>query len=292
MSKKEEKYAQRKLASSYLSTIISVSLVLFMLGLLGLVILHTKKLGDYVKENIGLTVILKDSVNEAEIASFQKSLDATQFVKSTEFINKEKAANSLKQDLGEDFVSFLGYNPLLASIDVHLNAAYANQDSLTWIEKTIMADPSIKEVYYQKSLVNLVNENINKIGLFILVFATLLLVICVALINNSIRLSIYSKRFIIRTMLLVGATQGFIRRPFVFRGIRHGIYGALIAIALLMGIIYLAQQEIPELIILQDIDLFATLFLLVLFMGVFITWICTFMAVQKYLRLKTDDLYF
>ncbi|MBK9477718.1 MAG: cell division protein FtsX [Bacteroidetes bacterium] len=292
MSRKEEKYALRKLKSSYLSTVISVSLVLFMLGLLGLILLHTKKLSDYVKENIGLTVVLKDSIREADINQFQKSLDATHYVKSTEFVNKEQAAETLKQDLGEDFIQFLGYNPLLSSIDVHLKADFANSDSLRWIEKEITKNVNVKEIYYQKSLVDLVNENVKKIGLIILVFSSLLLVISIALINNSIRLSIYSKRFIIRTMQLVGATQGFIRRPFVFSGIRHGIYGALIAIALLIGIIYWAQSEIPELIVLQDVDLFASLFGIVLFLGIFITWICTYFAVRKYLRLKTDDLYY
>ncbi len=292
MSRKEEKYALRKLKSSYLSTVISVSLVLFMLGLLGLILLHTKKLSDYVKENIGLTVVLKDSIREADINQFQKSLDATHYVKSTEFVNKEQAAATLKQDLGEDFIQFLGYNPLLSSIDVHLKADFANSDSLRWIEKEITKNVNVKEIYYQKSLVDLVNENVKKIGLIILVFSSLLLVISIALINNSIRLSIYSKRFIIRTMQLVGATQGFIRRPFVFSGIPHGIYGALIAIALLIGIIYWAQSEIPELIVLQDVDLFASLFGIVLFLGIFITWICTYFAVRKYLRLKTDDLYY
>ncbi len=292
MSKNEEKYARRKLQSSYLSTIISVSLVLFMLGLLGLIILHTKKLADYVKENIGLTVVLKDSIKEVDISQFQKSLDASTYVKTTEFVTKEQAAATLKEDLGEDFIQFLGYNPLLSSIDVHLKADYANPDSLVWIEKEITKNANVKEVYYQKSLVNLVNENVKKIGLIILIFSGLLLVISIALINNSIRLSIYGKRFIIRTMQLVGATQSFIRRPFVFRGIRHGIYGALIAIALLIGIIYWAQQEIPELIVLQDVDLFVSLFALVIFMGIFITWICTYLAVRKYLRLKTDDLYY
>lgn len=292
MSRKEEKYALRKLKSSYLSTVISVSLVLFMLGLLGLILLHTKKLSDYVKENIGLTVVLKDSIREADINQFQKSLDAAHYVKSTEFVNKEQAAATLKQDLGEDFIQFLGYNPLLSSIDVHLKADFANSDSLRWIEKKITQNVNVKEIYYQKSLVDLVNENVKKIGLIILVFSSLLLVISIALINNSIRLSIYSKRFIIRTMQLVGATQGFIRKPFVFSGIRHGIYGALIAIALLIGIIYWAQSEIPELIVLQDVDLFASLFGIVLFLGIFITWICTYFAVRKYLRLKTDDLYY
>jgi len=292
MARKEDKYARRKLRSSYLSTVISVSLVLFMLGLLGLIILHAKKLSDYVKENIGISVILKEDVKEVEIVQLQKSLDATPYVKSTEFITKEEAAKNLQKDLGEDFISFLGFNPLLSSIEVRLNADFANTDSLRWIEKDLMQNKNIKEVYYQKSLVSLVNENIRKIGIVILAFSVLLMIIAIALINNSIRLSIYSKRFLIRTMLLVGATQGFIRKPFVLRGIRHGIYGAFVAIVLLVTVVYFAQKQVPELLGLQDFQMVMTLFGGVLILGILITWISTSLAVRKYLRLKTDELYY
>jgi cell division transport system permease protein len=292
MAKQEEKYAVRKLRSSYLSTVISVALVLFMLGLLGLIILNAKKLSNYVKENIGFTVILNDSVKEVEVAHLQKVLDATSYVKSTEYINKQQAALNLQKDLGEDFVSFLGYNPLRGSIEVRLNADYANSDSLIWIEKDLMKDNIVKEVYYQKSLVSLVNENVKKIGLVIILFSAMLMIVSIALINNSIRLSIYARRFLIRTMLLVGATGGFIRRPFVLRGIRHGLYGAVIAILLLVGVLYLVQQQLPELFQLQDEKMIATLFALVIALGIIITWISTWLAVHKYLRLKTDELYY
>ena len=222
---------------------------------------------------------------------FQKSLDASRYVKSTDFITKEEAAKILQQDLGEDFVEFLGYNPLLSSIDVHLKADYANVDSISNIETELLKNEEVKEVYYQKSLVDLVNKNVKTIGLVILIFSSLL-IICIALINNSIRLSIYSKRFLIKTMQLVGATQGFIRKPFIVRGVKHGVYGAFIAILLLSGVIYLMQKQIPELIELQDIDLFVTLFVFVIILGVFITFVSTLLAVRKYVRLKTDDLYY
>ena len=291
-SSNTEKYTKRSVRSSYLSTVISVSLVLFMLGLLGLTILYANKLSIYVKENIGFTVILKEDVKPADITQFQKSLDASRYVKSTNFITKEEAAKTLQEDLGEDFVEFLGYNPLLSSIDVHLKADYANADSISNIEAALLKNEEVKEVYYQKSLVDLVNKNVKTIGLILLVFSSLLMIICIALINNSIRLSIYSKRFLIKTMQLVGATQGFIRKPFIFRGIKHGIYGAFIAILLLSGVIYLMQKQIPELIELQDIDLFVTLFAFVILLGVFITFVSTWLAVRKYVRLKTDDLYY
>ncbi|GIV44804.1 MAG: cell division protein FtsX [Bacteroidia bacterium] len=253
--------------------------------------MHAKKLSDYVKENIGFSVILKENVKEVDIVQLQKTLDAANYVKSTEYITKEKAAESLKNDLGEDFISFLGYNPLLASIEVRLKADFANNDSIAWIERDLLSNTKVKEVIYQKSLISMVNENIKKISLVMLGFSALLLIISIALINNTIRLSIYSKRFLIKSMQLVGATKGFIRRPFVIKGIMQGIYAGIIAVALLVGLLYLAQREIPELLFLQDEQLIAILFGFVILLGVLISWFSTFLAVRKYLRLKTDDLY-
>jgi len=263
-----------------------------MLGLLGMIILNTKKISDKVKENIGFQVILKDNTKDVEVARIQKTLDASDYVKSTEFVNKEDAARQLQEGLGEDFISFLGYNPLLSSINVHLKAGYANNDSIAWIEKDLLATQQVKEVIYQKSLVAMVNENVKKISLVILIFSGLLMFIALALINNTIRLSIYSKRFLIKTMQLVGATQGFIRRPFIFKGIQHGIYGALIAISLLIGLLYLAQKQLPELVELQDIEMLATLFGMVIVLGMIISSVSTALAVTKYLRLNSDDLYY
>lgn len=291
MASGNEKYARRRAQSSYFSTVISISLVLFMLGTLGLIVLHAQKLSDYVKENIGFSVILKENVKEVDIVQLQKTLDAANYVKSTEYITKEKAAESLKNDLGEDFISFLGYNPLLASIEVRLKADYANNDSIAWIERDLLSNTKVKEVIYQKSLISMVNENIKKISLVMLGFSALLLLISIALINNTIRLSIYSKRFLIKSMQLVGATKGFIRRPFVIKGIMQGIYAGIISVALLVGLLYLAQREIPELLFLQDEQLIAILFGFVILLGVLISWFSTFLAVRKYLRLKTDDLY-
>lgn len=263
-----------------------------MLGLLGIIILNTRQLSDNVKENIGFQVILNDNVKEVDVAMMQKTLDASDYVKSTEFITKEEAAARLQKDLGEDFINFLGFNPLLSSINVHLKAEYANADSLAWIEKDLLDTKLVKEVIYQKSLVSMINENVQKISLVIIGFSSLLMVIALALINNTIRLSIYSKRFIIKTMQLVGATQGFIRRPFVLNGIKHGIYGAIIAILMLIGVLYFAQRQLPELAELQDQNMLATLFGIVIVLGVIISWISTSLAVRKYLRLKSDELYF
>ena len=291
MATAEERFSKKRLNSSYFTAIISISLVLFMLGILGLILLQAKRVSNYVKENIGFSVILKDKVKEVDIVKFQKSLDAAEYVKATEYIDKERAAKELTVDLGEDFVDFLGYNPLLASIEIRLNADYANPDSLKWIEVDLMKNPRIKEVFYQRDLVSLVSENIKNISLVILVFSILLLIIAIALINNSIRLALYSKRFIIKTMQLVGATPGFIRRPFVLRGILNGIYGALISITLLIALLFYLQQKLPKLFAIQDVEMVASLFGMVLLLGIIITWISTGLAVRKYLRMTTDKLY-
>lgn len=287
-----EIYSKRKLVGASITTVVSLSLVLFMLGLLGIIILNTNKLSDNLKENIGIQIILNETAKEADIQHLTKMLDISDYVKSTEFITKEDAAKRLQEDLGEDFIDFLGYNPLLPSINVHVKAAYANTDSLTMIEKELTGSKLVKEVVYQKSLVTMINENVKKISLVILIFSGLLMVIALALINNTIRLSIYSKRFIIKTMQLVGATQSFVRRPFVLKGIKHGIYGATIAIVMLIGVLYFAQKQLPELAELQDEKMLATLFGLVIILGIIISWISTSLAVRKYLRLKADDLYY
>ncbi len=265
--------------------------MLFVLGLLGLVVLNAKRLSDYVKENIGLSIILNDSIKEADLMLLKKQLDIAPFVKKSTFVTKDQAAESLQKDLGEDFVKFLGYNPLLSSFDIKLKAQYANNDSLAAIEKRLILNTNIKEVYYQKSLVNVINENVKKIGIVLLGFCILLSVISIALINNTIRLYIYSKRFIIKTMQLVGATQSFISKPFIVRSVWNGFYSALITIALLMGLIYTAQNNFPELIELQDINLFIELFLMVMVAGVGITFISTYFAVKRFLKIQTDELY-
>ncbi|MEA2107087.1 MAG: permease-like cell division protein FtsX [Bacteroidota bacterium] len=292
MAKKEPAVTKRRLRSSYLTSIISITLVLFMLGVLGLLILNAQRLSEYVKENIGFSIILKENVKEVDVILLQKTLDAAEYVKSTKYITKEQAAKELEEELGENFIEFLGYNPLLASIEVHLYADYANPDSIKIIEQDFQQYEQIKEVFYQKSLVSLVNENIRKISLIILIFSGLLFLIAIALINNTIRLSVYSKRFIINTMQLVGATRGFIRRPFLYRSVWQGIVAALLAIGLLNGVLYFAQKEFKEVINFQDIEIIGVLFLGVLFIGIIINWISTFFAVTKYLRMNVDKLYY
>jgi cell division transport system permease protein len=293
MSLKEEKYYRRRINSSYLTSVISITLVLFTLGFLGLIILHANSLSNYIKENIGFEIIMKPGTKEADIVFLQKSLDAKAYTKSTEYITKEEAARRLSESLGEDFISFLGEenNPLLPSIDVRFKADWANNDSLAVIEQTILANEAVKEVYYQKSLVHLINKNIRKISLVLLAISALLLIIATALINNTIRLSVYSRRFIIRSMQLVGATQGFIRRPFLARGIYQGILSAIIALALLAGLLAAARENIPELSLLLSQEMMFLLFGVVLLMGVLVSGFSTLFAVGRYLNMKADRLY-
>ncbi|MCB0484370.1 MAG: ABC transporter permease [Flavobacteriales bacterium] len=291
MAKAEEKFTRKQLRSSYVTVVISIALVLFMLGLLSLTILQAKRLGDYVKENIGFTVMMHGHVKEAEVLKMEKALKASTFIKSTEYIDSERAAAELQAQLGEDFVNFLGYNPLTASIDVRLKAEYTNPDSLKRFEAELLANPKVREIYYQRDLVSLVNENIRRISLVIFVFSALLLVIAIALINNSIRLALYSNRFIIKTMQLVGATSGFIKRPFVLRGILQGMLGAFIALALLTAILWYSRRELPDFFDIQNINLIAAVFGLVLLFGIIISWVSTSLALNRYLRMKTDKLY-
>ena len=291
MARQEEKYYNRKIRTSHFSTVVSITLVLFTLGLLGLLVLHAKKLSDYAKENIGFNIMIRENVKEAGIIAFLKKLDTEKFVKSTEYIPKDKAALQLKKELGEDFIGFLGYNPLLPTIDLRLKAEYASLESVSKIEKKLLSNPEVKEVFYQKDLLDMVNQNIERISLIILGFSAVLMIIAIALINNTIRLSVYSRRFLIRTMQLVGATRGFIRRPFIFDGIMNGFVSAIVAIGLLMVVMSFLIQEIPELIQMVDPGMYLVLILAILSLGIVISWSSTYLAVRRFLRMKTNELY-
>ncbi|MDY0201907.1 MAG: permease-like cell division protein FtsX [Bacteroidales bacterium] len=290
--KAEKQSTNWRLRSSYLSSIISNVLVLFMLGILLLLLLNAQKLSTYVKENIGFSVILHDDVREVDANFLRKTLDASPYVRITEYISKEDAAKELQEELGEDFIGFLGYNPLSSSIEVRLKANYANPDSIRLIEDDLMSHRPVKEVFYQKSLVNLINDNVQKIGAIILIFSALMLFVAIVLINNTIRISVYSKRFIINTMKLVGATWGFIRKPFLLKSMLHGFYAAVVALGMLTGVIYLIQHEFYEVINLGQIELMVGLSGLIIILGVTINLISTSLAVGKYLRLSSDELYY
>ncbi len=287
-----EEKARKRISTSSITTVISVSLVLFLLGLLGIFLISAKKISDHLKENIGFHVYLKDNAKEDEIERLHNFLNASSYVKSSTYLSKDSAAALYKKDVGEDFVKFIGYNPLPASMEVQLKADYANPDSITWIQKQISDFSSVKEFNYQETLVNIVNKNVDKIALVLLIFIALLLVIALALINNTIRLAIYSKRFLIKTMQLVGATGNFIRKPFLMNGIKHGIISGFIASAMLYGIIFTAIKKIPDLAEVTDMQLMIFLFAFVFSLGIFISGVSTFFAVRKYLRLSSEELYY
>lgn len=291
MSTKEGRTYSRRIRSSYITSIISISLVLLLLGLVGLLVINGRNIRKQVMESIGFNVILKENIKEADIYQLQKILDAREYILSTEYITKEEAALETEQMLGEDFIRFLGYNPLPPSIRVRLNQPWANPDSVMIIEQDLLQYDSIEEVYYKKSLLYAINENIRQITLVILGFSFLLTLISVTLINNTIRLSIYSKRFIINTMQLVGATRSFIRKPFLFRGAASGFTGSLIALIILFFVVYLLQEKFEGVISFKDYDLLAILSLGVIGAGIVINWISTYFAVNKYLDIHTDKLY-
>ncbi len=277
--------------SSRLSTIISLSLVLFLLGILGVLLLHAHKISNYVKENIELSVILKPDVDSVIIAQLSNVISSSPYVKDTHFVSKEEAAVLLKKDLGEDFVNFLGYNPLYPSIDVHLKAEYAEPTTIKSFIQLLSTNPAVHEIYYQQSLVDSINRNLRIITLIILSFSFLLLLISIALINNTIRITLYAKRLLIKSMLLVGATKGFIRKPFITKGFMNGLYGAIVAIILLSVVMYFAMKQIPELSLLGDYRMMGIIAGSIVVSGIFVSVICTLFAVNKYLRLRTDDLF-
>jgi len=292
MLSQEEKFNKRRLRTNYISTTLSITFVLFLLGALGFILLHAQKLSVHVRESIQVRVIIHDNVKEADVLALQKQIDAAEYSKLTKYITREEAADDLTQELGEDFITFLGHNPLMPSIVLHLKADYANNDSLKVIEKKLSENEMVREVSYRPILVQKLNDNIKRISIVLLVMSVLFFLISFALINNTIRLMIYSKRLIIRSMQLVGATRSFIRRPFILKGILQGVFACILALVLLSLVIRIAEREVPDLVnIKQDIDLFIMLFGAVLLSGILLTWVSTFFAVRKFLNLRIEKLY-
>jgi len=291
MARREDALVGRKLKTSYITTVVSITLVLFVLGLLGMVLLNANMLSNHVKENLGFSIVLVDNAPENQVNALLKKLDAMPAVKSSEFVSSDDAAKELQEELGEDFISFLGYNPLFPSIDVKLNAAYANPDSLKVFESSVMENNIAREVSYQENLVSMVNDNVKKISIALIAFSFLLLLIAIALINNTIRLSVFSKRFLIKSMQLVGATQSFIRRPFVIKGVIQGFTSAVISILLLVGLLFFIEKQVPDIATLQNTKMISIIFVGITFIGIVISWISTHFAVKKYLGIKTDELF-
>lgn len=289
----ERKSNKRRVAGSYTMSLMSIMLVLFLLGVFALLMMHAQKLSNHIKENIGFEIVMNSNVKEANILYLQKELDAMPAVKSTEYITKDEAIRRLSEDLGEDFLQWLGNeeNPLLPSIDVRFNADYANIDSLAVIESQLLANDDVKEVYYQKSLVEVINQNVRRIGMALIVASIILLVIAISLIRNTIRLSIYSKRFLVRSMQLVGATEAFIRKPFVKTGVSQGFFGAILADILLIIMMYWLNKRIPELALIQSLEITVCIYVGIIVIGIILASISTATALRKYLNAHIDKLY-
>lgn len=292
MASSFEKYQKRRLITSYFSVVISIALVLFLVGLLALLVLNTKKVADHFKEQIALSIYLKDTAKEVEIDQLEKTLALSEYTKDIEFVSKEEAAKDYSKEIGEDFMEFLGYNPLQNSIDVYFNADYVSETKIAEISRDLGEKDFVDEIIYDKPLIALLNDNIKRLSFWILAVSGLLTFIAVLLINSSIRLSVYAKRFTIKTMQMVGATKRFIRRPFILKSVKLGIIGSSISLIGMAVVLYYLDKSFPELNLISDEVLLAAIFAGVLVLGILISWLSTFFATQRFLNLKTDELYY
>lgn len=287
-----EKYQKRRLRSSYLSVIVSIALVLFLVGLLGIIVLKTQELAQHFKEQMTLNVFLKNTENQDAIADFRKALRQKAYTKDLSYTSKEDAAAMMQKEIGQDFMEFLGTNPLKDVLAIQLKSNFVTTDSIQKIEKELIEYPLVYEISYDKPLIELLNKNIKRISIWLLAFSTLMTLIAVVLINSSIRLSVYSKRFIIKTMQMVGATKKFIRRPFIWNNIKLGILGALLAILALIGVSLYIEKQVPEINMLGNWQLLGVVFAVVIILGILISWVSTYFATRRFLNLRTDQLYY
>lgn len=287
MSKKSGSFFDMQFVTSSISTM----LVLLLLGLVVFLVLTANNLSVYVRENIAFSVVLSDDMREADILSLQKQLNKEPYVKQTTYISKAQALKEQTEAMGTDPAEFLGYNPFTASLEIKLNAEYANSDSIRLIEQDLMGKKNILEVNYPQDLIDSVNSNLRKASIFLLGLAALLTLISFALINNTIRLTVYSKRFLIHTMKLVGASRSFIRKPFLARNVWIGLLAAALADAALMGMAWLLVGYEPGLLQVITPSVMLIVMGVVLIFGIVITTFCAWISINKYLRLKTEELY-
>lgn len=292
MGKGENNIIQRRLANSYLSSVISISLVLLLIGIASLLLVNAKSVSDYFKENMQVSVLMKQEVAEEAAREFQQTLDDMRFIRSSEFVSKEKGAEEMKALLGEDFLDVFETSPIPVSIDVTLDADYVSSDSLEVVKEEISSHPQVEEVVYQRSLVDTLNANMSRISIVLGVFIALLLFISFVLINNTVRLNVYARRFTIHTMRLVGATRSFIRAPFLVQAVFQGLFSAFIAIIVLVGILYVLRSEFVQLFEIFHVGLLLLVMGIVLVSGVVICLISTWFVVNKLVSLKKDELYY
>jgi len=266
--------------------------VLFLVGILGLIVLKTNSITEHFKEKVTITIFLKDNAKSIDVEILQAELKRADYTKSVTYISKKDAAKKYTEEIGEDFVAFLGDNPLKNAVDISLKSEFVTPEKMAAIEKNLLIRSIVAEVTYDKPLIELLTKNINRLSFWMLLFSGLFTLIAIVLINSSIRLSIYSKRFTIKTMQMVGATKGFIRIPFILKSIQLGILGALVAIGGVIGFILYINKTIPELEMLSSYKILALLFTVIIGLGILITWVSTFFATQRFLNLRTDELYY
>lgn len=291
MSRSYERFQKRRLISSYFSVVLSIFLVLFLLGSLGMFVINTEKISNTFKENVPLTVYFNDEAKETEIEALQAQILNQPYLKDLTFIHKDSAAIQHQETIGENFVHFLGYNPLQHSFDIHLNGTFVQKDSIKNIELTFKENPLVDDVIYDQELVILLNDNVERVTFWVLIISGVFTIISMLLINSSLRLSVYSNRFIIKTMQMVGATKAFIRKPFVWRSIKLGIIGSVLAIIAVLLLTSYVDKQFPSLTLMQDYESLALVSIGVLLLGIIITWLSTYFATQRFLNLKSDDLY-
>ena len=292
MSSKFDSYQNRRLKSSYFSVVISIALVLFMVGILGLILLKSTKVANHFKEKVAISIFLKDEVSKKQINTFKASLEKESFTKRVVYISKKQAAKDYSREIGEDFLEFLGKNPLKNGIDIYLKADFVTSEKMLGLETKLNKNAFVADVTYDKPFINLLTKNIKRISFWLLILCSFFALIAILLINSSIRLTIYSKRFNIKTMQMVGATKSFIRKPFIWQSIKLGMLGAFLSIAGLAVIVYYLDKYIPALELIKDYTALIYLVSGVILSAFIITWLSTFFATQRFLNLKTDELYY
>lgn len=292
MRRKIKNTSWLRIINSYVTATFSITLLLFLLGIISILYISSHQLEKYVKENISFNIFLKEGSNELEVLKLQKLLDSKPYVKSTKYVTQEMAAEVLKADLGESFLELLDENPLPPSIEVKYHADYAVPDSINKIEKEITQYPIVDEVYYQKDLLYVIYNNLNRISFFVFIISLLLLIIAIALINNTIRLLIYSRRFLIKTMQLIGATRSFIRKPYILKSMLQGLIAAILASLLLTMLVYYLQNEVSEVLSLFNVEILGLTYAVIISSGLIISFLSSYFAVNKYLRIRGTELYY
>ena len=292
MKRRDNKIIVRRLIQSYLSSVISISLVLLLVGIGGVLAVNAKAVSDYFKENIRLSVIFEQNTTEVQAKQVMDSLMVKPYVKELKFITKEQGAEEMKNVLGDDFMDVFDLNPIPLSIDMYVRSDYVETDSLSKIKSEILLNPGIKEVVFQESLIEIISENIRQIGIILIVFISLLLFISFVLINNTVRLNVFSKRFNIHTMKLVGAKRSFIRKPFLVQGIYQGLISGVISASLLCFLLFLLDRDFHQIYQMLDFNLIVAVCAGVIVVGILICLISTYLVVNRLLSLPPDELYY